>query len=191
MDPLAQLLSHQLLGDLLGDQFDQCLGGLLLEGHLGLDDVPLAEPLGDVGAELVGGLELRGLRRPLVGHLGQDQLLHVLDQHLERHGLAPAIDRRVEGEDVAGLGPAQLVVELGHHAPAAHLVEKVLGVEVAVVRRRQRARAVPWMSMVTWSPSWAGRATSTSSPDVARRRSICASISSSVTSRSGRVTTRP
>ena len=28
--------------------------------------------------------------------------------------------------------------------------------------------------MVTWSPSWAGRATSTSSPDVARSRSIWA-----------------
>ena len=76
------------------------------------------------------------------------------------------------------LRPAQLVVELGDHPPAPHLVEEVLGVEVAV--RRLGVDRGPWMSMVTWSPSWAGRATSTSSPEVARSRSICESISSSV-----------
>ncbi len=125
--------SDQLLGDLFGDQLHQGLGRLLLQGHLGLGDVPLAQPLGDVGGQRLHRGELGGLGGPLVGHLGEDELLHVLDQHLEGHRLAEPLQGGVEGQDVAGLGPAQLVVELGDHGPAPHLVEEVLGIEVGVV----------------------------------------------------------
>ena len=133
VDPLLQLLQHQLLGDVLGDQLDQRVGGLLLQGHLGLDDMALVELLPEVGDQLVGRLELGRLGGPLVGHLGEHQLLHILHQHPEGDGLVQGLEGGVEGQDVAGLGPAELVVELGDHRAAAHLVEEVLGVEVAVV----------------------------------------------------------
>ena len=39
--------------------------------------------LADVGPQLLDGVELRRLARPLVGDLGEDLLLHLLDQDLE------------------------------------------------------------------------------------------------------------
>src|SRR5664280_636608 len=134
-------LDDQLRGDLLGHQFDHGLDGLLLEGQLRLDDAALPEALRDVGSQLLDRVELGGLGGPLVVESGKDQLLHVLDQYTERDLVAERLDGRVELEDVADLRPSQLVVEVGDHTAAPHLVEQVLGIEVTVVSGPLRSLA--------------------------------------------------
>ena len=86
-----------------------------------------ADPLGDVRPQLGHGGELGALGRPLVGRLGQLLDLDVLDEDPERNDLvAVARSRRGEGQDVAGLGAAQLLVELDGDGAAAHFVEIVV-----------------------------------------------------------------
>ena len=62
----------------------------------------------------------------------------------------------VELEVVAGVGADEVLVDLGDDAAGADLVEVVLGGELGDAARRP---GVPAMSMVTKSPSIAGRST--------------------------------
>ena len=65
----------------------------------------------------------------------------------------------VELDDVADLGAEELVVDLGHDRAAADLIEVVVGGEALT----GSPSAQPTMSMVTLSPSLAGRSTVSSS----------------------------
>ena len=91
------------------DQLGEGLGRLLLQRHLALHLLDDAEPLGQVGAQLVDGLELGRLRGPLVVGLGQHLLLDVLDED-------PEVDRVLVGIGVVG-GELEDVADL--RAPGA------------------------------------------------------------------------
>ena len=119
------------LGHLVLDQLRDRVDHLLAQRQLRLHLLHHRHARADVGAQLVDGVELGRLARPLVGDVGEELLLHLLDEDLDGDvvTLVAAGDRRVELEDVAGLGAAQLLVELGHHRAAADLVEVVVGGE--------------------------------------------------------------
>ena len=60
------------VGDVLGDQLDQGVDRPSAAGPSAPATIRIwREPLGDVGPQLVGGLELGGLGGPFVGHVGQ------------------------------------------------------------------------------------------------------------------------
>ena len=83
-----------------------------------------------MSAQLVDGLELRHVVGPLVGDLGEDLLLDVLDDHPELHRrLIRVLGLRLEREDVADLGAAEVVVELVGDAAGADLVQVVVGLQ--------------------------------------------------------------
>ena len=137
--------------------------------------------LRDVGPQLLDGVELRRLDGPLVGDLGQDLLLDVLDQHLEAARARRAGRRRRPGCRRPGPPGA------GRRARAARS------------RCRARRGSRRWSGRATSSPvagalevdgqvvAVPGRAArpSISSAKLPRSRSTWASISSSVTSGSG------
>ncbi len=109
----------------------QRLADLLAKRHLGPYLLHLLHALGQVGAQLVERLELARLARELVVEIGQLAFLDLFHEHTEvqRRRVLVARVRRVELEDVAGLGAEQLLVELGHDRAAADLVEIVVGGE--------------------------------------------------------------
>ena len=87
--------------------------------------------VGEVVAQLVDGLELGGLGGPLVVELGQHPLLDLLDgdPEVQRRSSSGSGWSASNSRIVAGRGAGELLVELGHDAAAADLVEVVLGGE--------------------------------------------------------------
>ena len=86
----------------IGDRFQH-----LVASPLRLQLLHRLEPLADVGAQLVDGVELARLVDPLVGELGQHLVLRFLHDHAERRVFAGAVaeafgQRRGELEDRAG-----------------------------------------------------------------------------------------
>ena len=87
-------------------------------------------------------LELGGLRRPLVGELGEHLLLHVLDGELELE-LALLVGIGVgggEAEGGAGLGPDEVLVDLRGDGTGADRVAVVVGGETGLRPRRRACR---------------------------------------------------
>ena len=97
-----------------------CLGGLRT--------ADLAQPVDHVVTERIDGVELGGLRDPLVGEVGQDPLLDLVDGDAERDPRlvgGGVIGLEVHG--VAGLEPTEVVIEFGHDHSRADLVAVRLG----------------------------------------------------------------
>ena len=118
---------------------------LVARGHLRLQLLHDLEPLADVGAQLVDGVELARFVDPLVGEVGQHLVLRFLHEHAERRLFAGAVaeafgQRRGELEDRAGTRAVELLVELGHDHVGADAVQEVGGGEpldgLAADRRR-------------------------------------------------------
>ena len=192
VDPLAQLLEHQLLGDLLGHQLGERLHRLLLEGHLGLDDLALAQPLGDVGPELLERVELGGLGGPLVVGVGERPVPSRPSPATPNDdGLASASISESKANCRRPSSRAAGRRARGPRRPLPDLVEEVLGGQVLVLPLGVGLGPGPADVDGHLVTVWTGRATSTSSPDVARRRSIWAVDLLVGHLEAGSVTTRP
>ncbi len=92
------------------------LGGLLAQGHVGLEQLAHRQALLEVGPQLGDGLELGGLVGPLVVDLGQHRLLDLFDQDAEVEVVLVGVGigvLRLELDDVAGLA-GEVLVDLGH-----------------------------------------------------------------------------
>ena len=130
LEAAPQLLVDEGLGHLDVDEAGDGLEDLVAQRHLALHLADQLEAPAHVAAQLVDGVELARLGRPLVVGGGQDLALGLLDEDLERDFLAVAlaealVEDGVELEDVARPLAAQLDVELGHEHPRADLVEEV------------------------------------------------------------------
>ena len=116
------------------DQLGEGLADLLADRHLGLGLLDLGEAVDEVVAQLGEGVELGGLGGELVVEVGQHLGLDLVDGDLEVQlllgGLLGVVGvLGVEGELVAGGGAGELLVELGHDAAGADLVEVGAGHE--------------------------------------------------------------
>ena len=99
------------------------------EGHLGLEPLHVAQPAGEVvrSSSTVSNSDTSLAHSS--SSLGEDLLLHLLDQDLERDGASPAGGSASKARMSPTLAPRQLVVELGADAAGADLVEVVVGRE--------------------------------------------------------------
>ena len=154
----------------------------------------LGEALGDVGAQLLEGVELGGLGGEIVVELGQDLLPHLLDLDREDRvfagellGLVVVGEADLDLARLAAAGAGQLLLEALDQLAAAELEQVV----VALPPSKALPSSRPSKSISSTSPSAAARSTGSSLAKPSRIRSISRSTISSGGSGSARPTSRP
>ena len=144
LQALLHLLADERFGEVVGDERRQRLAHLLPQGHLRLRLSHVAHAVGEARSELGHRLELRRVRGPLVGELGEDLLLHLGEAQLELQ-LALLLRVRVRGGELergAGHGAHEVLVDLRSDGTRAHRVAVVVGRQPRLRFAVERSRDV-------------------------------------------------